>query len=62
MAISERCDRVLTLLTMLKRYDAIVKHDSFTNDALAEMKQNCKDLIKNAKNELDEIKSEVNSW
>jgi len=62
MAISERCDRISTLLTMLKRYDAIVKHNSFTKDALGEMKQNCKDLIRDAKTELDEIKGKVNSW
>ena len=46
----------------LKRYDAIVSQDSFTKDALDEMKQNCKDLIKKVKDELNEIKSEVNSW
>jgi len=62
MAIPERCDRVLTLLTMLKRYDAIVRQNTFTKDALAEMKQNCKDLIRDAKAELDEVKREVNSW
>lgn len=62
MAISERCDRIQTLLTRLKRYDAIVKQDNFTKNALDEMKGNCKDLIKDAKDELDEIKKEVGSW
>jgi len=62
MAIPERCDRVSALLSRLKRYDAIVRQDNFTKDALGEMKQNCKDLIKDAKGELDEIKGEVNSW
>ncbi|MBA7627775.1 hypothetical protein ES703_35243 [subsurface metagenome] len=62
MAISERCDRISALLTRLKRYDAIVRNDSFTNSALDEMKQNCRDIIKDAKDELNEIKKEVNSW
>lgn len=62
MVIPERCDRISALLTRLKRYDAIVSQDSFTKDALDEMKQNCKDLIKKVKDELNEIKSEVNSW
>lgn len=62
MAIPERCDRISALLSRLKRYDAIVRQDSFTNSALDEMKKNCKDLIKDAKDELNEIKSEVNSW
>ncbi|MBA7475780.1 hypothetical protein ES704_02716 [subsurface metagenome] len=62
MAISERCDRISALLTRLKRYDAIVRNDSFTNSALDEMKQNCRDIIKDAKDELNEIKKEVDSW
>jgi hypothetical protein len=62
MAIPERCDRILALLIRLKRYDTMVRQDTFTNSARGEMKQNCKDLIKDAKGELDEIKSEVNSW
>jgi len=62
MAIPERCDRVSALLIRLKRYDAIVRQNSFTKDALDEMKDNCKDVIKDAKSELNEIKSEVNSW
>ena len=62
MAIPERCDRISALLTRLKRYDAIVRNDTFTNSALDEMKGNCRDIIKDAKDELNEIKKEVNSW
>lgn len=44
MVISERCSRILTLLDRLKRYDAIVSGDNFSNDAMGEMKDNMKDI------------------
>lgn len=62
MAIPERCNRIMTLLTNVRRYDAIVRQNSFTHSAIDEMKDNCKDVIKDAKDELDEIKNEVDSW
>jgi len=62
MAIPERCSRISALLTKLKRYDAIVRSDSFTNSALDEMKHNAKDFLKEVKDEVDLIKSEVDNW
>ncbi|MBA7615791.1 hypothetical protein ES703_23077 [subsurface metagenome] len=62
MAISARCSRVAALLDRVKRYNAIVKGDSFSNGATGEMKDNVKDIIDKAKDELDQIKSEVDSW
>lgn len=62
MAILERCDRIMALLGRVKRYDAIVRNDTFTNSALDEMRGNCKDIIKDTKDELNEIKKEVDSW
>jgi len=62
VAIPERCSRISALLTNLKRYDAIVRSDSFTNSALDEMKNNAKDLLKEVKDEVDLMKSEVDNW
>ena len=62
MTISERCDRVSALLVRLKRYDAIVRGDSFGNEALGEIKSNAKGIVDEAKDELVEIKAEVDNW
>ena len=62
MAIPERCSRISALLTNVKRYDAIVRQNSFTNSALDEMKSNAKDFLKEVKDEVDLIKSEVDNW
>jgi len=62
MAIPERCSRVSTLLDRVKRYNVIVKGDSFSNDATSEMKDNVKYILDKVKDELDLIKDEVDSW
>lgn len=62
MTISERCDRISALLVRLKRYDAIVRGDNFSNSALGEIKSNAKDILDEVKGEIDLIKSEVDNW
>lgn len=62
MALSERCARVLALLDRVKRYDAIVRNDSFSPDALNELRNNAKTIIEEAKVEIDQIKAEVDNW
>ncbi|MBA7695230.1 hypothetical protein ES703_103852 [subsurface metagenome] len=62
MTIPEKCDRVSALLDRLKRYDAIVRNDNFTDEALNELKSNAKGIVDEAKDELVEIKAEVDNW
>jgi len=62
MAIETRANRISALLTRVKRYDAIVRNDTFTNSALDEMKNNAKDVLDEVKDEVDLIKSEVDNW
>ncbi|GAH48137.1 unnamed protein product [marine sediment metagenome] len=62
MAIPERCDRVSALLDRLKRYDAIVRGDNFGDEAMSELKSNAKGIVDEAKDELVEIKAEVDNW
>jgi len=62
MTISERCDRVLALLERIKRYDTVVRGDNFTPSALDELKSNAKGIVDEAKDELVEIKAEVDNW
>jgi len=61
VAISGKCDRVSALLGRIKRYDAIIRNNNFTGEALAEMKQNCREIIRETSMELREILREVNS-
>ena len=62
MTIPEKCDRVSALLERLKRYDAIVRGDSFSPEAMDELKNNAKGIVDEAKDELVEIKAEVDNW
>ncbi len=62
MTVSEKCDRVSALLEKIKRYDTIVRADTFGNEAMDDLKDNSKGIADEAKDELDEIKSEVDNW
>lgn len=61
MAIETRVNRIVTLLADVKRYNT-VRQNSFTQDALNEMKTNAKDDLDEVKDEVDLIKSEVDNW
>lgn len=61
MAIETRANRIVTLLADVKRYNT-VRQNSFTQDALNEMKNNAKDVLDEVKDELNEIKKEVDNW
>ena len=60
--IQARIDRIRALLTRVERYNTIVVTDSFTQDALVEMKTNVKAFCDQVKDEIAEIKSEVDNW
>ncbi|GAI02744.1 unnamed protein product [marine sediment metagenome] len=62
MTISEKCDRVSALLVRLKRYDAIVKGDNFSPEAMDELKSNTKDILSDIDDEVSLIEDEVDDW
>jgi len=62
MAISARCSKVSALLDRVKRYNVIVKGDSFSNGATGEMKDKVKDILDEVSTEVDLIKDEVDNW
>lgn len=61
MAIETRVNRIMALFADVKRYNT-VRQNSFTPDAINEMKNNAKDLLDEVKDEVDLIKSEVDNW
>ena len=62
MAIETRINRIATLLNRVKKYADLVTADNFENQTLADMKGNVKDILDEAKGEIDLIKSEVDNW
>lgn len=60
--IKHKIDVIRDLLSKIERYNTIVLNDSLTGEALDSMKGNVKNFIREAKNELNEIKDEANSW
>lgn len=62
MSIENNCNNIRGILDRIARYNKIVRADSFSQDALGEMKDNCRDLADNAKAELDKIKAELDNW
>lgn len=62
MTIDTRINRVITLLNRVKKYSDIVTADNFEKQTLADMKGNVKDILDEAKDEIDLIKAEVDNW
>lgn len=62
MAIETRINRIATLLNRVKKYADLVTADNFENQTLADMKGNVKDILDEAKGEIDQIKAEVDKW
>ena len=60
--IQARIDRVAALLSRVKQYNDIVMADTFQNTTIAEIKDNVKDILTEAKAEIDLIKGEVDNW
>jgi len=62
MTVETRINRIATLLGRVKKYADLVITDNFENQTLADMKGNVKNILDEAKDELDEIKSDVDHW
>lgn len=60
--IDTRINKITNLLARAKKYSDIVMSDSFENQTLDDMKGNVKDIVDEAKVELDQIKHEVDNW
>lgn len=63
MIISARINRIHNLLNNhLKAYCDVVEYGGLSEDALVEIKDKAKGIIQETKDEVDQIKSEVDSW
>lgn len=60
--IGQRVEQVLRLLDKVRSYDRLITSDSFEPDTISDMKGNAKDICKQAKDEIDLIKSEIDEW
>lgn len=60
--ISQRVEEVLHLLDRVRSYDRLITSDSFKPDTISDMKNNAKDICKQAKDEIDLIKGEIDEW
>lgn len=63
MAIETRTNRIHVLLSNhLKAISSVVAMGGLDEDTIKDLKKNAKDIIQDAKNELDRIKDEVDNW
>jgi len=63
MTISARTNRIHNLLNNhLKAYCDVVEYGGLSEDALGEIKDKAKGIVQDAKDELDQIKAEVDGW
>jgi len=63
MNISARTNRIHNLLNNhLKAYCDVVEYGGLSEDALGEIKGKAKGIVQEAKDELDQIKTEVDNW
>lgn len=63
MIISAKINRIHNLLNNhLKAYCDVVEYGGLSEDALGEIKDKAKGIIQETKDEVDQIKSEVDSW
>ena len=60
--LQKRIDEIHQLLTRIERYNTIVTNDSFTPEALSDMKNNAKGFADQIKAKADEIKTEIDQW
>ncbi len=63
MTISARTNRISNLLNNhLKVYCDVVEYGGLSGDALGEIKGKAKGIIQEVKDEIDQIKEEVDNW
>ncbi|MBA7654303.1 hypothetical protein ES703_62180 [subsurface metagenome] len=62
MSIESRIDGVNRLLQRIRDYKRMIEADSFEPATVEDMKGNAKAMCDQAKDELDEIKNEIDSW
>lgn len=62
MSIENSCNKIQESLARIRRYNTVVKNDNFSQEALGELKDNCKNICDEAKSELDTIKDEIDTW
>lgn len=60
--IRSRIDAVKRLLDKILAYEQMIEADNFEPDTVEDMKGNAKGLCDAAKNEIGNIKTEVDQW
>ena len=62
MAINEKIEEIKLLLYEVRKHSDLVIANSFEPDTVSDMKGNAKDICDEAKVDIDDIKTEINSW
>lgn len=62
MSIKDKIDEVAILLQKVKKFDDLIFGNSFTDATVLDMKQSAKDVCDEAKGDIDDIKTEIDSW
>ena len=62
MSIKDKIDEVAILLQKVKKFDDLIFGNSFTDATVLDMKQSAKDICDEAKGDIDDIKTEIDSW
>ena len=62
MAVEDRISQVQNLLERLRRYTRLVISDGFTDETLAELRNNAKSICNDIKAEIGLIKTDIDGW
>jgi len=62
MSVINKVNAVTRLLERINDYERIILADGFEAATVVDMKSNAKDLCDAAKAEIDNIKTEIDSW
>lgn len=62
MAVEDRIIQVKHLLDRVSNYNRLVTSDSFEAATIADMKGNAKEICDQVKDEITQIKSEIDQW
>lgn len=62
MAIETRINRIATLLSQVKNCNSLVAGKEFQNSTKDDLQDYTKNILNEVKAEVDQIKTEVDSW
>ena len=62
MAINEKIEEIKLLLYEVRKHSDLVIANSFEDATVLDMQQNAKDICDAAKGDIDDIKTEIDTW